>query len=130
MSPAPAADAASVVTQLRAFLSQPERHRGEFGGGRASREGGHHIFKFAQGKLPPGVDRDMAVDEREELRRAALAFIREVCFRDGASHYQLLGLPADAKREAVKENYHLLMALIHPDRAEHAREAWPADCRR
>ena len=125
MSQAHAAGAERVAAQLRAFLKEPLPHRGLFGGGRASLEAGHHVFKFAQGKFPPGIAH--GEPEREELRRAAAAFIREVCFRDGASHYQLMCVAADAKREAIKENYHQLMALIHPDRAEGAREAWPAD---
>ena len=127
MSPAHAAGAASVVAQLLAFLREPARHRPRFTGGRASVEGGHHIFKFALGKFPPGLAHDMPTHEREELRRAAIAFIRAVCFREGATHYEMLCVPADAKHEAIKENYHLLMALIHPDRAEGAREKWPAD---
>ncbi len=127
MPPAHAAGAASVVTQLRAFLKEPEGNRSQFGAGRASFEGGHHVLRFAQGKFAPGLAHDLPTHEREELRTAAVAFIREVCFREGASHYQMLCLSADAKREAVKESYHLLMALIHPDRAEVAREAWPAD---
>ena len=124
MSPAHAAGAASVAAQLRAFMKEPASHRGQIGAGRSSLEAGHHVFKFAQGKFPP----DMPTPEREELQCAAVAFVREVCLREGASHYQMLCVPADAKREAIKENYHLLMALIHPDRAGSAREAWPAEC--
>ena len=127
MSPAHAAGAASVVAQLLAFLREPTRHRPRFTGARASVEGGHHIFKFALGKFPAGLAHDMPTHEREELRHAAIAFIRAVCFREGATHYEMLCVPADAKHEAIKENYHLLMALIHPDRAEGAREKWPAD---
>ena len=90
-------------------------------------EAQRHAFKFAQGKFPPRLAHELTAHEREKLRREAVAFIREVCFRRDAIHYQLLNVPSDARREAVKESYHLLMALVHPDRAESAREAWPAD---
>ena len=90
-------------------------------------EAHRHAFKLAQGKFPPRLAHELATHEREKLRSEAVAFIREVCFRRDATHYQLLNVPADARREAIKESYHLLMALIHPDRAEGAREAWPAD---
>ena len=90
--------------------------------GAASLEGGN-VFRLAQGKFPPGLP----AHESERLRRNAVTYLREVCFRPDATHYQMLCLPMDAKRDAIKESYHLLMALIHPDRAERAREAWPAD---
>ncbi len=127
MSPAHAEGAAPVVTQLLAFLEAPPRYRGELGA-RASLESGHHIFRFAQGRFTAEAVREMEGHEPEELRRAAVAFIREVCLREGATHYQALCVPADASREAIKENYHLLMALIHPDRAEGGHEAWPSCC--
>lgn len=90
--------------------------------GAASLEGGN-VFRLAQGKFPP----DLAGHERERLRGCAVSYIREVCFRPDATHYQMLCVPEGAKRDAIKESYHLLMALIHPDRAETAREEWPAD---
>jgi curved DNA-binding protein CbpA len=34
----------------------------------------------------------------------------------------------DAPPEGIKENYHLLMALLHPDRREGAGKAWPDAC--
>ncbi len=93
----------------------------------AGLEVGRNAFKFAQGKFPPTIAHELATHEREKLRREAAAFIRAHCFREGATHYQVLNVPSDAKRDAIKESYHLLMALIHPDRAEAAREAWPAE---
>ena len=86
-----------------------------------------HAFKLAQGKFPARIAHELPTHEREKLRREAIAFIHMACFRPDATHYQLLNVPGDAKRDAIKESYHLLMALIHPDRAEGAREAWPAD---
>jgi DnaJ-domain-containing protein 1 len=87
-----------------------------------------NAFKFAQGKFPSRIAHELPTLEREKLRGEAVAFIRRACFRAGATHYQLLNVPANANRAAIKESYHLLMALIHPDRAEASHEAWPVDC--
>jgi hypothetical protein len=92
----------------------------------ASLEAQRHAFKHAQGKFSERAAHLLPTHERERVRCDAVAYIREWCFRDGATHYQLLNVPTNAKRDAIKENYHLLMALVHPDRAEGAREAWPA----
>lgn len=122
-----AAGAASVVTELLGFLKEPTRHRSRYTHGRETLEGGHYMLRFAQGKFPPGILHDMPTHRRAELREAAQAFIRQVCFWEGATHYQVLCVPPRARREAVKENYHLLMALIHPDRSEGAAQAWPSE---
>jgi curved DNA-binding protein CbpA len=127
MPRAEAAGAASVVTELLGFLKEPTRHRSRYTHGRETLEGGHHMLRFAQGKFPPGVLHDMPTHRRAELREAAQAFIRQVCFWEGATHYQVLCVPSRARREAIKENYHLLMALIHPDRSEGAAQAWPSE---
>lgn len=123
----PRAEAASVVTELVAFLREPTRHRPRFTHGREVLEGGHHVFRFAQGKFPPGLLHDMPTHRRDELREAADAFIRQVCFWEGATHYQVLCVAPDAPREAIKESYHLLMALIHPDRSGGAAHPWPRE---
>jgi curved DNA-binding protein CbpA len=120
------AGAASVVTELRAFLREPALRRAHYTYRRGVLEGGHHVFRFAQGRFPQGLLHDASTAERDELRRAAEAFIREVCFWEGATHYQTLCVPSDAPREAVKESYHLAMALLHPDRSEQSAVAWPA----
>jgi hypothetical protein len=51
-----------------------------------------------------------------ELERAAAFYIQQSFFREGASHYDILGLAPDASADAVRENFRLLMQLIHPDR--------------
>jgi hypothetical protein len=71
--------------------------------------------------LPPG-------DEHDRVRHAADELVRRVCCRDGATHYEVLCVARHATRESVKESYHLLMALIHPDRQDAARQSWPTDC--
>jgi hypothetical protein len=59
-----------------------------------------------------------------ELERAAIFFVRQVFFRDEATHYQVLGLTPDADSEAIHESFRLLMQLTHPDRRE-PDSAWP-----
>ena len=124
MARASATGTAPVVGQLLAFLREPARYRPRFTIGREPIEGGHHVLRFAYGKLP---DLEGTGATREELHEAAMAFVRQVCLWEGATHYQVLCLPQDAPRGAVKANYRLLMALIHPDRPEATHGPWPAD---
>src|ERR1700694_113072 len=128
MHEAVGAGAASVASRLLAFYREPVRFRPRFIHGQESLAGGDHILKFAHGKFSPCVLRDFSNQERARLRAAAIAFIRQVCFWEGATHYQLLCVSADAKRDAIKEHYRLLMALIHPDRQDPAVEPWPTGC--
>ena len=51
-----------------------------------------------------------------ELESAASFFIRQNLFRENATHYQVLGLTSDATADAVRDNFRLLMQLVHPDR--------------
>jgi hypothetical protein len=124
----PGPGAGALVAQLLAFLREPARQRPRYTVGREAIAGGDHVIRFAQGKFPPQVLSRTTPAERLELREAAQAFIRQVCFWDGATHYQVLCAPQDARRAALKDNYHLLMALIHPDRRDADTAAWPRDC--
>src|ERR1700693_1726317 len=128
MHEAVGAGAASVAAQLLAFYGEPVRYPPRFLHVQEALEGGDHILKFAQGKFSHGVLRDFSNQERARLREAAIAFIRQVCFWEGATHYQLLCVSPDAKRDAIKEHYRLLMALIHPDRRDPSVEPWPTGC--
>lgn len=127
MQEAHAQGAAPVAAQLLAFLREPARFRPAYLHGREPLPPGSHVFKFAQGKLPGALLRELAPGDPARLQQAALAFIRQVCLWEGATHYQVLGAANGAPREAIKENYHLLMALIHPDRQDADSESWPAD---
>jgi hypothetical protein len=71
---------------------------------------------------------DLADDQRDRIRQAANDFIRRVCLHEGTTHYDVLCAAPDASREALKDNYHLVMALIHPDRQDAAGESWLTDC--
>ncbi len=119
--------AAVTAAQLLAFCKDPVRYRPRLTHGREIPAGGLHAFRFAQGKFPNGLLRDLPAPERERLRRAANLYIRQICFWDGATHYQVLCVPKESRRETIKDHYHGLIALIHPDRQEPDSEHWPPE---
>jgi hypothetical protein len=123
MREVPEAGAAPVAAILLEFLKEPASLRPAFIHGQRALPQGDHVLRFAQGRFPHGLMRDLPPAQRDAVREAANAFIRQVCLRDGATHYQVLCLSEDAHAEVVKENYHLLIALIHPDRQDAAH--WP-----
>ena len=63
-------------------------------------------------------------DVAAELERAAVFYVQQYLFREGATHYELWGLSQGAPQEAVREHFRLLMQLIHPDR-QPAGSPWP-----
>lgn len=121
------AGASVVAAQLLSFCKEPVRYRPKLTHGRRPFAGGLLAFRFALGRFPNALLRDLPPAERERVRAAAEFFVRQVCLWEGATHYQVLCVPTDARREAIKEHYHALMALIHPDRNEARGSAWPAD---
>src|SRR5258706_7868763 len=128
MREAPAARAASVASELLAFYREPVLHRTHYLHGEQDFPDGGVVFRLALGRFPQGWLRDMPAAERAEVRSAARAFVRQVCLWDRATHYQLLCVGVDARREAIRESYHLLIALVHPDRQEADSEEWPTGC--
>jgi len=122
------AGAAVVAAQLLAFYREPVRHRPRLTHGREPFSGGLLVFRFAQGRFPQAMMRELSAAKRDSLREAALFFIRQVCLWEGASHYQVLCVPTGARRETIKEHYHGLMALIHPDRQDPGDSHWPPEC--
>ena len=128
MREAPGHGAASVASQLRSFMQDPARWRPRFLRGKEPFPDGALVLRFAQGRFPRALLHDMTAKDRDEVRAAALAFVRQVCFWEGATHYQALCAESHASREAIKERYHLLMALIHPDRHDAAFQPWPTGC--
>lgn len=119
------AGASVVATQLLAFHADPVRYRARLTHGREVLPGGIHVFRFAQGRFPHGVMTAFSSQDRDRIREAANFYIRQVCFWDGATHYQVLGVAPDATHRAIKEHYHGQMALIHPDRHDADSEQWP-----
>lgn len=116
---------ASVAAELLAFHREPVVHRPRYLHGHQALPAGHVVLRLALGRFPHGWSRELPRAEREEVRTAALEFVRQVCLWDRASHYQLLCVPRSAGRDEIRENYHLLIALIHPDRQEPGQPAWP-----
>lgn len=123
----PEVGAAITAAQLLSFSKEPLRYRPRLTHGRETFPGGLNVFRFAQGRFPHGVLRELPIQERERLRKAAVFYIRQVCLWDGATHYQVLCVPPDARRETIKEHYHGLMALLHPDRQDADSEHWPPE---
>jgi curved DNA-binding protein CbpA len=121
------AGAAVIAAQLLAFYREPVRFRPRLTHGREPFSGGLLVFRFAQGRFPQAMLRELPAARRESVREAALFFIRQVCLWQGASHYQVLCVPTSARRETIKEHYHGLMALIHPDRQDPGDPHWPAE---
>jgi curved DNA-binding protein CbpA len=119
-------EAAAVADRLKAFAADPSGATQRFLLGLEPLPAGGCVLRFAQGRFPAALCLT-AADERE-LRAAAGRFVHRVCLADRADHYQVLCSPRDAPYEAIKENYHLLMALLHPDRQEHAADPWPDAC--
>ena len=128
MIDAPGSGAASVASQLLAFFREPSRFRPHYIHGDEKLPEGHVVLKFALGRFSHGWHRDLSEHDQEELSEAARAFVRQVCLWERATPYQVLCLGRDAGRDAIKENYRLLMALLHPDRPDAQAHAWPDDC--
>src|SRR5437868_6266055 len=97
------ADAAAVASKLLDFLREPARHRPRYVNGQET-IAGLWVFKFAQARFPHAILRAFDRNDRQRIREAALAFIRQVCLRDAATHYEVLGVQAVTRPEAIKEN--------------------------
>ena len=115
--------ASGIAAQLLAFYREPATRRPPYLHGDARLPDGLTVFRLALGRVPEGFERFSAA-EREELRQAAVAFVRQVCLWERATHYQVLCLEPQASAPAVREHYHLLISLLHPDRQE---PGWPAN---
>jgi hypothetical protein len=126
MDPGREQDPAAVAARLKAFHADPARQGPRFAEGLEPLPEGAIVLRFAQGKIPASLAPSAV--EAHQLRRAAELFVRRVCLWDRADHYQALCARRDAAAETIKENYHLLMALLHPDRQEGLAEPWPESC--
>ncbi len=54
----------------------------------------------------------------QALYRAALFFVKQTLFSEGADAYRTLGLAPDASIAEIRERYRLLVRIFHPDRLE------------
>lgn len=120
--------AAEVASALVAFLRDPPRHRLAYLHGERPMPDGSMVLKLALDRFVPAWHRHLDGFDRLELVEAAQAFVRQVCLWDRASHYQVLCVERGAPAETVRENYRLLMALLHPDRQEAGSAEWPTGC--
>lgn len=56
-------------------------------------------------------------DRLDEAQRAALFFVQHVLLAEGADFYRVLGLRRGAESDEIKDHYHLLIRILHPDRS-------------
>ena len=110
-----------VAARLRAFYREPARWRPRYLHGQEPLPEGGVVLRLAL-----AADANVPGASDPQLAEAAAAFVRQVCLAEHATHYQVLCLPRGAGREAIREHYRLLMALLHPDRRAPG-PAWPAD---
>jgi len=116
-------EAAAAAARLKAFRADPMRFGPRYLDGAEPIPDAAFVLRFAQGKVPAHLTADAA-----ELRLAAEEFVRRVCLADRSDHYLALCARRDAAPDTIKANYHLLMALLHPDRQEGGADAWPESC--
>ena len=110
--------AAGISALALAFHRTPTQHADLLHGRTPLPAGVGTLLRLAGGSEPdPAI---LALAPADELKAAALFFIEQVLFRRDASHYQVLGLEADATQEQIKEHHRLLMRVFHPDRENRA----------
>lgn len=51
----------------------------------------------------------------EECRAAVPFFIKQAMLEPDGDHYRALGVPRNAERSLIRQHYHYLMKLFHPD---------------
>lgn len=116
-----------VAARVVDFYREPVIYRPRYLRGVEPMLDGPVLLKLAAGHFPPGWQRDLPTESQESVAQAARAFIRQVCLWENATHYQVLCASPQAGRDAIRENYRLLMALLHPDRLEGERQDWPSN---
>jgi len=107
------------------FWREPARYRAEGRRRDAPLLDSEVVLKLALGRptgLAATAPGDTAAAAR--LQEAAASYVRHLYFRPDATPYQTLGLAPGASPQAIKENFRLLMHLVHPDR-QGTRTVWP-----
>jgi hypothetical protein len=94
------------------------------------------VVRVAAGDAEAIADaRDSTGLDDTELAEAAVLLLHHLLFYDGADHYRVLGVTAEADDEQIKRHYRALMRWLHPDRdpdnlhsvfAERVNRAWNA----
>lgn len=102
----------SLLETALAFYRQPARFP-DLRDPAVPLRGNHEpLLRLANGMA---VEIDIPV-QAEEMRAAARFYIEQVLLAPGADYYRMHGLTSAANDERVRENYRLLMRLLHPDR--------------
>lgn len=94
----------------------------------------HDVLRLAGGDAEAvAAGREATGLDEAELAEAAALLLQQLLFFDGADHYRVLGVEADAEAEDLKRHYRALMRWLHPDRdpdnlnsvfAERVNRAW------
>jgi ketosteroid isomerase-like protein len=116
------AGAALIADLLRRRFHDPQRDEAPLTHDAAALGNLEVVLRLALGM--PVELADPVSSDKAELQRAAEFYIRHNFFHGDANHYEVLGLPQDASTKEVRENFRLLMRLIHPDR-QHGDSVWP-----
>ena len=125
MSDRPPADRTARL--LLRYYREPSRFRTEALQPDAPRLDGGVVLKLALGHRVEFAEAALNRLSVSVLRDAAASYVRRMNFRADATPYQTLGLAPDALPETIKENFRLLMQLVHPDRQD-ALARWPESC--
>ncbi len=125
MSDRPPADRTARL--LLRYYREPSRFRVEALQPDAPRLEGGVVLKLALGHRVEFAEAALNRLSVSVLRDAAASYVRRMYFRADATPYQTLGLAPDASAEAIKDNFRLLMQLVHPDRQD-AQARWPESC--
>jgi len=118
----PAADRTAKL--LLWFQREPLRYRAEVRRRDRPPLDSEVVLKLALGRPVELADPMLSRLSSAAWREAAATYVRQVFFRPHATPYQTLGLAPGASAQAIKENFRLLMQLVHPDRQD-ARSLWP-----
>jgi len=91
-------------------LAEPTRPLAEDMGDFLQASGGHEP---SESLLATAAYLDVS---SQELIQAALFYIKQVLFAEGADYYRNLALPPTATDEEIKRHHRLLIRIFHPDR--------------
>ena len=102
-----------VATALLRFFREPLKYRADMLHALDVTGNLELVVRLALGRPVEFTDPALSIPAITlELGRAALFFVQQSLFREGASHYQVLGLTPNATTDALRENHRL---LIHPN---------------
>ncbi|MHB8724064.1 MAG: DnaJ domain-containing protein [Casimicrobiaceae bacterium] len=120
------ADLNVVADLLLRLHREPARYRAQVQRALEGWLDGAIVLILATRRVGPVTDPALAAPDLDvKLRDAAQFAIRQLFFREGATHYEVLGLRPDADAATLRQHFRLLMHLLHPDR-QVGNSEWPA----